>query len=72
MNRIIGCYGGGLRELRRDLPELFDEKTTEWMTKEMQKTVLWEIEIITRKIYIMAGLIKINEKWSSFFAIKLC
>jgi len=29
MNRIIGCYGGGLRELRRDLPELLDEKTTE-------------------------------------------
>lgn len=53
---------GGLRELRRDLPELFDEKLTEWITKEMQKTVLWESEIITRKIYIMAGLIKINEK----------
>ena len=59
-------------ELRRDLPELFNEKTNEWITKEMQKTVLWESEIITRKIYIMAGLIKINEKWSSFFAIKLC
>ena len=53
---------GGFRELRRDLPELFNEKLTEWITKEMQKTVLWESKIITRKIYIMAGLIKINEK----------
>ena len=26
---IIGCCGGGLRELIRDLRELLDEKTTE-------------------------------------------
>ena len=26
---IIGCCGGGLRELKRDLQEIFDEKTTE-------------------------------------------
>ena len=31
---IIGCYGGPLRELKRDLRELLYEKTTEQMTKE--------------------------------------
>ena len=47
---IIGCCGGGLGELKGDLRELFDEKTTERKTKEMQKTVLCESETITRKI----------------------
>ena len=53
---ITGRCGGGLRELKRDLRELLDQKTNERITKEMQKTVLWESETITRKI--MTGLIK--------------
>ena len=53
---ITGCCCGGLRELKRDLQELFDEKTTEQMTKGMQKTVLLESKTITRKK--TAGLIK--------------
>ena len=53
---IMGCRGGGLRELKRDLRELFDAKTTERITKEMQKTVLWESETTTIKT--VTGLIK--------------
>ena len=53
---IIGCCGRGMRGLKRDLRELFDEKTPERITKEMQRTVSWESETISRKI--MAGLIK--------------
>ena len=66
---IIGCCGGGMRELKRDLRELFDEKTTERITKEMQKIVLWESKTIARKI--MAGLIK-RKVTFSFLATKLC
>ena len=36
---IRGCCGGRLRELKRVLRELFDEKTTVRITKEMQETV---------------------------------
>ena len=53
---ITGRCGRGLRELKRDLRELLDQKTNERITKGMQKTVLWESETITRKI--MTGLIK--------------
>ena len=52
---IIGCCGGRFKELKRDLREPFYEKTTERITKEMQKKLLWESETITREI--MAGLI---------------
>ena len=30
---IMGCCGGGLKELKRDLRELFDEKASERITK---------------------------------------
>ena len=53
---IPGCCRGGMRKLKRDLGELFNEKTSERITKEMQKRVQWESKTITRKI--MAGLIK--------------
>ena len=47
---IIGCCGGGMRELKRDLRELFNEKITERILNELQKTVFWESKTITRKI----------------------
>ena len=36
-NHKISCRGGGLRELKGDLRELFDEKTTERLAIKMQR-----------------------------------
>ena len=52
---VIGCLGGGTKQLRGDVSELFDKKILKRVTNEMQKTVLWESETIMRKI--LSGLV---------------
>ena len=53
---VIGCCGGGIKEMKSAIKELFDEKTTNKLANEMQKTVLWESETIIRKV--VSGLIE--------------
>ena len=53
---VIGCCGGGIKELKNDLKEIFDEKEIEHLVYEMQKMVLWESETTIRKV--MSGLIE--------------
>jgi hypothetical protein len=48
---VIDCLGGGMKRLKDDIRELFNnEKDLHWISREMQKTVLWESETIMRKI----------------------
>ena len=48
---VIGCLGGGMKQLKTDLKELFDnEKELDKTVYEVQKTVLWESESIIRKV----------------------
>lgn len=51
---VIGCCGGGTKDVRNAMSELFEEKTIHKIANEMQKTVLWESETILRKI--LSGL----------------
>ena len=41
---IIGCLGGGMKELKESIREIFEyknnDKKLEWISREMQKTVL--------------------------------
>ena len=44
---IIGCLGGGIKELKESLKRIFEndnDKELESLAREMQKTVLWESE----------------------------
>ena len=53
---VIGCLGGGMKMLKRDVNELFENETDMNQTiREMQKTVLWESESIMRKV--LSGLL---------------
>ena len=53
---VIGCLGGGMKILRNDIRELFNsEKDLNRISRETQKTVLWENETIIRKI--LSGLL---------------
>ena len=53
---VIGCLGGGMKRLKEDIRELFDdEKDLHRISREMQKTVLWESETIMRKM--LSGLL---------------
>ena len=53
---VIGCLGGGMKMLKRDVNELFENETDMNQTiREMQKTVLWESESIMRKA--LSGLL---------------
>ena len=51
---IIGCLGGGIRELKESIREIFEyennDKELEWISREMQKTVPWESESLIRKV----------------------
>ena len=51
---IIGCLGGGIRELKESIREIFEyennDKELEWISREMQKTVSWESESLIRKV----------------------
>ena len=52
---VIGCLGGGMKKLKNDIRELFNnDKDLDRISREMQKTVLWESETIMRKI--LSGL----------------
>ena len=55
---VIGCLGGGIKEIRKSVQELFDndELITNKITVEMSKTVLFESESILRKV--LSGLIQ--------------
>ena len=56
---IIGCLGGGMRELKESIREIFEyennDKELERISREMQKTVLWESESLIRKV--LSGLL---------------
>jgi len=54
---------------KRPTRTIYNEKTTELITKEMQKTVVWESDTTTRKI--MARLIKWKVLFS-FWVTTLC
>ena len=51
---IIGCLGGGMKELKKSNKQIFhydnNDKELEWISREMQKTVLWESESLIRKV----------------------
>ena len=51
MSSVTDCLGGGMKILREDIKELFDnEEELKRTCREGQKAVLWENEIIMRKI----------------------
>ena len=56
---IIGCFGGGMKELKENIRQIFEydsnDKKLEWIAREMQKTVLWENESLIRKV--ISGLL---------------
>ena len=51
---IIGCLGGGMKELTESIRQIFEyennDKELEWISREMQKTVPWESESLIRKV----------------------
>ena len=51
---INGCLGGGMKELKENIRQIFEydsnDKKLEWIAREMQKTVLWENESLIRKV----------------------
>ena len=53
---VIGCLGGGIKQLENDVRKIFgNEKQITPTVREMQKTVLWESESIIRKV--LSGLL---------------
>ena len=56
---IIGCLGGGMKELKESIRQIFEyennDEEPEWISREMQKTVLWESESLIRKV--LSGLL---------------
>ena len=56
---IIGCLGGGMKELKDNIRQIFEydsnDKELEWITREMQNTVLWESESLIKKV--LSGLL---------------
>ena len=55
---VIGCLGGGMKELKTDMQKIFEyenEKELYTTMREMQKTVLWESESMIRKV--LSGLL---------------
>ena len=53
---VIGCLGGGIKQLTKDIKVLFKPEDVNSILSEMQKVVLWESETILRKV--TAGLIQ--------------
>ena len=51
---IMGCFGGGMKELKESIRQIFEydnnDKELEWTSQEMQNTVLWESESLTKKV----------------------
>ena len=55
---VIGCLGGGMKELKTDMQKMFEyenEKGLYTTMREMQKTVLWESESMIGKV--LSGLL---------------
>ena len=59
VQRIIGCLGGGMNGLKENIRKSFEydnnDKELEWISREMQKTVLWESESLIRQV--LSGLL---------------
>ena len=53
---VIGCLGGGIKQLTKDIKVLFKPEDVNSILNEMQKVDLWESEIILRKV--TSGLIQ--------------
>ena len=51
---IIGFLGGGIEELKENIRQIFEynnnDKELEWISLDMQKTVLWERKSLIRKV----------------------
>ena len=51
---IIEYIGGGMKEVKQSIRQIFEydinDKELEWVSKEMQKTVLWESQPQIRKL----------------------
>ena len=56
---ITGCLGGGMKELKENIRQIFkydsNDKELEWIAWEMQKTILWETKSLIRKV--LSGLL---------------
>ena len=52
---VIGCLGGGIKQLTKDIKVLFKPEDVNSILSEMQKVVLWESETTLRKV--TSGLI---------------
>ena len=55
---VIGCVGGGLKELKANIKSIFDndnDNEHSALAREMQRTVLWESESLIRKV--LSGLL---------------
>ena len=56
---IIPCLGEGMKELKKSIRQIFEydnnDKELEWISREMQKTVLWKSESLIRKV--LSGLL---------------
>ena len=53
---MIGCLGGGTKQLTKAINDLFEPEDVKSISSEMQKVVLWESETVLRKIPL--GLIQ--------------
>ena len=53
---VIGCLGGGIKQLTKDIKVLFKPEDVNSIYSEMLKAVLWESETILSKV--TSGLIQ--------------
>ena len=57
VSTIIGCLGGGIKELKESIRQIFkydnNDKELEWISRETQNTLLWES--LMRKV--LSGLL---------------
>ena len=53
---IIGFLGGGMEELKENIRQIFEcdnkDKGLEWISLNVQKTVLWESKSLIKKCYL--------------------
>ena len=51
---IIGCLGGGMKELKESIRQIFkyenNDKELEWISREMQNAVLWGSKSLIREV----------------------
>ena len=53
---VIGCLGGSIKQLTKDIKVLFKPENVNSILSKMRKVVLWESETILRKV--TSGLIQ--------------